>query len=686
MGDVRTFAYSFGGGEVTPEFFGRLDDNKFQQGLARCRNFMVAPHGPIENRPGTLFVREAKNSAKRTRTLPFVYGFNQSLIIEFSEGVFRFHAQGLTVLDGGLPYEVAHTYLEDELFEVTYAQSGDVVKLAHRNHPRRELRRNGATDWELVDLATGPLLAPPTGVSGVATPGGTPGTPFNTLYKVTALTGELDESLPSASTTVSNNLYDDGAYNTVDWDAVAGAERYNVYKLAAGLYGYIGQTDQLQFQDDNIAPDLGSTPPLDITLFDGAGNYPGAVAFYDQRSAWGGSLLQPQNINMSRAGAEDNFNYSIPAKDDDSIQFKIASRENNAILHLVPMSDLIVVTPAALWKISGGLSEVLTPLTLLAREQTYIGSSQVKPLKVGNNMIYAAARGGHLREFGFDGSKSSYISGDVSIRAPHLFDGDEVSSMTLQLAPYPVVWSVMASGALLGLTYIPEQQVGAFHRHDTDGFFEDATTIYEEGRDVTYFVIRRTINGATKRYIERFAERRFGAQSDQFFVDCGARFESETPVDEVTGIDWLEGKEVSILADGAVVDPQTIVDGTLTLPDGIEANVITFGLSYVSDAQTLPMSFQTQGYGQGQPKNVNAVYLRVYRSSGIFAGPTFTELVENKQRTLEPMGSPPNLKTEEVEIVIKPGWSDDGVVCIRNSDPTALTIVSATFDVALGGG
>lgn len=686
MGDVRSFAYSFGGGEVTPEFFGRLDDSKFQSGLARCRNFIVVPHGPIENRPGTLFVREVKNSAKRTRTIPFVYGFGQSLIIEISEGAFRFHAEGQTVLSAGVPYEVAHTYLEDELFEISYAQSGDIVKLAHRNHPRRELRRLGATNWQLVDLTTGPLLAAPTGVGGTATPGATPGTPFNTLYKITALTGELDESLASASTTISNNLYDDGAYNTITWSAVTGAERYNVYKLAAGLYGYIGQTDQLTFQDDNIAPDLGSTPPLDITLFDGAGNYPGAVAFYDQRAAWGGSILQPQNINMSRAGAEENFNYSIPTKDDDSIQFKIASRENNAILHLVPMSDLIVLTPAALWKVSGGLSEVLTPITLLAREQTYVGSSQVKPLKVGNNMIYVAARGGHLREFGFDGNKSGYISGDVSVRAPHLFDDDDVASMTLQLAPYPIVWTVMDSGKLVGLTYIPEQQVGAFHWHDTDGFFEDATTIYEEGRDVTYFVVRRTINGVTKRYIERLADRRFSAQSDQFFVDCGARFDSATPVNTVSGITWLEGKEVAVLADGAVVDPQVISGGVLTLPDDITANAITFGLPYVSDAQTLPMTFRTSGYGQGLPKNVNAVYLRVYRSSSIFAGPTFEELVENKQRTIEPMGSPPELKTEEVEIVIKPGWSDDGAVCVRSSDPTALTIVSMTFDVALGGG
>jgi hypothetical protein len=686
MGDFRDHRRSFGGGEVTPEFFGMLTDAKFQTGLAQCRNFIVKPHGPVENRPGTIFVREVRDSTKLTRTLPFVYGFGQSLIIEFAEHEFRFHALGQTLLDGAVPYAVAHPYLEEELFEVTYAQSGDVIKLAHRNHPRRELRRLGALDWDLVDLTVGPVLSPPGGTSGTATPGGTPGTPYDTDYVISAITAEGDESLRSATITVSNNLFDDGAYNTLEWDAVAGAERYNIYKKAAGLFGYIGQTDQLEFRDDNIAPDLGTTPPLDIQLFDSPDNHPGAVAYQDQRAVWAGTINEPQNVWMSRAGTEDNFNFSIPPKDDDSIQFKIASRENNAIVHLVPMSDLIAATPAALWRISGGLTEVLTPLTVSAREQTYVGCSQTKPIKVGNNMLYIAARGGHLREFGFDGDRNGYISGDVSVRAPHLFDFMDIRSMTLQQAPYPVVWMCSTSGLLVGFTYIPEQQVAAFHWHDTQGFFEDTTTIYEEGRDVTYVVVRREINGATVRYIEHFADRNFDAEEDQFFVDSGYTYRSEDPVNMVVGIDWLEGMEVSILADGAVIPPQVITDGILQLPDGVEASIITFGLSYQSDLQTLPMALELQGYGQGMPKNVNAAFLRVYRSSGVFAGPTFEELTEAKIRTLEPLGTAPLLQTGELEIVVKGAWSDDGQVCVRQVDPLAISLLSMTLDVAVGGG
>jgi hypothetical protein len=689
VGDARIHTRSFGGGEVTPEFFGRIDDTKYQTGLALCRNFVVLPHGPVQNRAGTRFVREVKDSSKRTRTIPFVYSFDQSLLIELSVGAFRFHAYGQTIMDGPDPYELAHTYTEDELFELKYAQSGDVVTLTHRNHPPAELKRLGAINWTLTDIAFAPTLDLPTGLAGTPTAGGTPGTPFDTDYVITAITSTEDESLQSATVTVSNNLYDDGAYNTLDWDAQPAATRFNIYKKAAGLFGFIGQTDQITFKDDNIAPDLGKTPPLDIDILASADNYPGAVSYYEQRRGFAATDNEPQNVWLARAGTETNMNYSIPPQDNDSIQFKIAAREANSIRHLVPMSDLIALTPAAVWKISGGASEVLTPLTLSVRQQSFVGASDVKPALVGNNMLYVAARGGHIRELGFDGDRNGYVTGDVSIRAPHLFDGYDVTTMTVSVAPYPIIWNVSTSRLLIGFTYIPEQQVGAFHWHDTgpDGrdAFEDATTLNENGRDVTYVVVNRTIDGSTVRYIEFFADRLFLNAVDQHFVDCGGVYDGAA-VNQVDDIDWLEGETISILADGAVCPQQVVIGGSFNLPEGVTAEVIHFGLPYVSDMQTLPMALELAGYGQGMPKNVSTVWLRVYRSSGIFAGPSFDELREFKQRAIESMGSPPDLKSEEIEIVVDGAWTDDGSICVRQSDPLGLTVLAFTADFALGGG
>ena len=109
------------------------------------------------------------------------------------------------------------------------------------------------------------------------------------------------------------------------------------------------------------------------------------------------------------------------------------------------------------------------------------------------------------------------------------------------------------------------------------------------------------------------------------------------------------------------------------------------GLPYDSDLQTLPITMNVDGYGQGRFKNVNKAWLRVFKSSGIFVGPDADNLTEVKQRTTEPYGSPPALKSDEVDVDLTPSWKASGQVYVRQSDPLPLTIVGMTIEVVLGG-
>ena len=151
----------------------------------------------------------------------------------------------------------------------------------------------------------------------------------------------------------------------------------------------------------------------------------------------------------------------------------------------------------------------------------------------------------------------------------------------------------------------------------------------------------------------------------------------------ISGITWLEGKTVNILADGAVHPQKVVTSGSVTLNRA--ASVVHIGLPYNSDLQTLPLTLQTEAFGQGRVKNVNHVWLRVLESSGIFAGPSADKLVEAKQRTTEPYGSPPDLKTQDIKIMLTPQWQDNGQLFVRQTDPLPLTIVGLTLEVAMGG-
>ena len=769
MSDISTLHRSFAGGEISPEMLGRIDDVKFQTGVAKCLNLIIRPQGPAENRAGFRFVREVKDSTKKTRLIPFTYSTTQTMVIELGEGYCRFHTQGATLLDGGVPYEVANPYAEADLFDIHYVQSADVLTLVHPNYAPRELRRLGATNWELTTIAFTPSVTPPADI--VVTDNGK-GTDYFYQYAVTALADEegKEESIasdpglgdsfaitgatqanPAVITTgvahglqvgmdvyidgvvgmtelngnyytvaavpttttfeindatgtridstafgaytsggtvhwggVKNNIFTTGAVNTITWSPVVGANTYRVYKRQGGLYGFIGETSGATFLDDNIEPDLSKTPPrYDDGVFDGVDDYPGAVSYYGQRRVFAGTVNQPQNFWLTKSGTESNLSYSLPVKDDDRIAFRIAAREANTIRHIVPLTELILLTSSAEFRVTPVNSDVIAPSTISVKPQAYVGASNTQPVIVNNTLLYCAARGGHLRELGYNEQAGGFVTGDASLRATHLFDTYDLVDMAYAKAPHPIIWMVSTSGKLLGITYVPEQQIGAWHQHDTDGVFESCTVVAEGNEDVLYCVIQRTINGNTVRYIEQQASRQFVDPADAFFVDCGATYDG-APADQISGLDHLEGKTVNILADGAVHPQRVVTSGAVTLD--VEASKVQIGLPITADLQTLPLVAQIDNaFGQGRCKNINKVWLSVFRSSGIFAGPTFNRLAEAKQRTTEPYGSPPALKSEDVPIDLFPSWSDTGQVCVRQVDPLPLTILALTIEAAIGG-
>jgi hypothetical protein len=680
MANLKTLQKSFTGGEISPEMFGRIDDAKYQSGLATCRNFIVKPQGPVQNRPGFAFVRGVKTSAKKTRVIPFTYSTTQTMVIECGAGYFRFHTQGATLLNAGVPYEITNPYAEADLFDLHFVQSADVLTIVHPNYAPQELRRLGATNWTLTTVSFNAAVAAPTGVAATATGSGT----ANYSYVVTTVgADQVSESAASTAGTCTNNLFTSGNKNTITWTAVTGAWRYNVYKLSGGLFGYIGQTDGTSIVDDNIAADMGKTPPIYDAVFGSAGNYPGAVSYFEQRRSFAATTNDPQTIWMTKSGTESVMSYSLPIRDDDRIKFRVAAREANTIRHIVPLTQLLLLTGAAEWRVTSVNSDAITPTSISVRPQSYIGASNVQPVVINNNLIYGAARGGHVRECAYNWQANGFVSGDLSLRAPHLFDSFDITDMAYAKAPIPLVWMVSTTGKLLGLTYVPEQQIGAWHWHDTDGVFESCAVVAEGGEDFLYCVIRRTINGSSVRYVERMASRQFVDPADAFFVDAGLTY-SGAAATTISGLSHLEGKTVNVLADGAVHPQCVVTSGAITLQQA--ASKVQIGLPITADTQTLPVAAQVDNaFGQGRYKNVNKAWLRVYRSSGIFIGPDADNLVQVKQRTTENYGSAPALKSEEISILLNPSWADSGQVFIRQSDPLPLTIASLTLEIALGG-
>jgi hypothetical protein len=496
----------------------------------------------------------------------------------------------------------------------------------------------------------------------------------------------LDES--SSSVTIT------GATDVVTWTGHGMADLAPVRFL--GLSAGTGLTEQtiyfavVQSADTFkvvATEDVDATP---VNLADGegtayTGDYPSSVCYFEQRRVFGGTRLYPQGVWATRTGTESDLNYSIPSRTDDSIAFEVASRRATPIRHLVPMGHLVALTDAAEYRLTPLQSDVWGPETVSSRLQGSNGASSVRPVASGDRLVYCAARGGRVREMGFDAASQGFAGHDLSLRAAHLFEGYDIVDMAEMKAPHPIVWCVSSSGDLLGLTFLPDQHVAGWHKHTLSGEVESCCVVSEDDEDRLYVVVKRTIqtavNPGVKRYIERLSPFKFGDLENAVFVDS-ALTQTITGT-TVSGLSYLEGETVDAFADGAYDGEHTVTSGAITLNTSVTSATVTVGYPIASTLRTMPFTAQMVGWGSGRRKNVERVDVRVAESMPFEAGPS-TDTDE-----LAPLGvewaTAGELQNGVAEVPVYGEWNADGQITIYQDEPYPLTVVGITLHVALGG-
>lgn len=695
MAELRVYQPSFTAGELSPALAARVDLQKYGSGLATAINLFIHPHGGVSNRAGLQFIREVKDSADPARLVKFQFNTEQTYVLEFGDLYFRVFKDGGIVLSGGSPYEVVTPYAAADVGDLVFTQEADVMYVTHVGYPVYKIGRLADDNWTLTAVTFAPSISAPAAPT-VTKPGNTSGetgyTPTVYSYKVAAVSSSGEESLPSASGSVTNDLSIDGGKNRITWTAVTGADRYIVYKEDNGLYGYIGGTEGLSFDDENIVADLADTPQIGRNPFDGPGKYPRCSTFIEQRLAFASTEDDPQAVWMSQSASYENFGYSSPAKASDAVTFRIKARQVNEIRSMLATKGLMLLTSGAEWIVSGGSqSDAITPSSIKIDNQGYRGAAKVQPIVVGNTVLFAQNRGGVVRDFSYEFAEDSYTGKDLTVLARHLFNRKEIVAWDYAQAPYSMVWVVLDDGSMVSLTYMKEHDVWGWTRHESGAgaVFEDVTVIAEGGEDVPYFLVRRTVNGSSVRYIERLHTRYFDSIEEAFFVDSGLTYDGAA-TDTITGLDHLEGEEVVALADGNVLRNLTVASGSVTLP--VSASVVHVGLPMTATLQTLNLDLgQVQGLGtvQGRSMSVSKLVLRVEDTRGIFIGPRDGDrgsewLVEYKQRATEPYDTPIVPFTGDIPMIPTPEWNKTGRMWVKQFDPLPMTILAAMPEVTVG--
>lgn len=563
-------------------------------------------------------------------------------------------------------------YAAVDLPYLKFTQSADVMSLRCVNqktgteYPTFDLARHSATNWTFTQTTYGSAITPTTGLSAQATETTPPTTAPPTAlgwyaYCVTAVNANGDESIASPIANVQSvDIASQLGSIVLEWNPVAGAQFYNIYKAPfsyattvpiGSQFGYSGFSYGNTFVDSNITADLTKSPPLhtnpfargqalsiqmtsvgsgytqagvgyviltaggsgavlepvvnsggqvvaaivgtggqnyiqgELVEFTGGGGalgfvvagpetgtFPSVVAYFQSRRVDANTLDNPDTLFFSQTGLFTNMDAANPPVDSDAVIATPWGSQVNGIMWMLPMpGGLLAGTGIDCWQLtgSGGAFSPVTPSSQSAAPQEAYGfSATVQPNQIGWNILYWTPYN-DLREIEYNFFANIYAGRSVGFVSSHLLLGDNytVIANAWSQEPNRVLWSYRADGKFLSFTYLKEQKVEGWCRHDTNGQVVSISTITELPVDAVYMIVKRFVIGENvyMYFQERMDNRIWSSPEDVWAVDAGLSLNQPSPNATLTASS-LDGP-MSIASGWVILAGKNYTDPTVIVMD-----------------------------------------------------------------------------------------------------------------------
>lgn len=353
----------------------------------------------------------------------------------------------------------------------------------------------------------------------------------------------------------------------------------NAFTLAVGTV--VGLTVSGAVLTGGGAVGTGATATL--TIGAASGTFPSVPAYFQQRRVYANSLNNPDTYWMSKPGLYNNFDYSIPTVDTDFITGNPWAQQVNGIQWLVPMpGGLVTLTGQGAWQINGGGQNApVTPSNQSATAQAFNGCNfTVPPLVVNYDILYVQAKGNRVRDLSYSFYLNIYTGTDLTTLSNHLFVNNQIVQWCWAQEPWKLLWVIKSDGEALCLTYLKEQEVYAWSRHDTNGIFSSVCTVTEPSNNVSpssaqlvdavYFIVKRYVQNGWRYYSERLDDRLWSNVEEAFCVDSGLSYPLTTPDATLqpaatTGTDIVFTADSSVFVIGNVGDIIRVDGGKATI-------------------------------------------------------------------------------------------------------------------------
>ena len=591
------------------------------------------------------------------------------------------------------PYQITSPYTTAQLPNVKFTQSADILYLCHPDVQPKELIRSGATSWAFgdFDFQDGPYLDINT-TTTTMTPSATTGAGIT--ITASAVTG-VNNGSGFASTDVGRliRLQDTGG-TAWGWAEIVGFTSTTVV-TADVKEDFTNTTATAKWR-------LGAWTDTPIASGSTAKSWPWVPKITQSRMFMNGSNDQTQRVRSSNTA---DFNVFTPTSLDDdsllathSIDRPIDDDLVNAIYWMGSSPKGVAIgTDSGEFSLSNSAElDPLGPETVVITRQTSHGSKRtVAPQQAGTGTIlFVQHNARKVHEYLFDFATDQFKAPDISVLAEDITVGG-IDETAYQHEPFTTVWMVRGDGVLLGTTYERDQDVIGWHKHVLGGVFgsgdavvESVAVVHDDTNtqevDQVWLVVKRTINGATKRYVE-YIEDTFEVgddQDDAYFVDAGVT-QTGSAFTVVTGLDHLEGQTVSVLADGATHPDKTVASGQVTLERS--ADKAHVGLPFDTRIRTLPVIF-SQGLPGSRHKRRRAhkAHLQFNQTIGAQVGPALDDLNTIDFRlTSNPTDDPPPLFSGVKEVLTDFRYETEQQIYIVQPQPLPMTLLSITVEADL---
>ncbi len=631
MNNIVSVKTNFTSGQVSPSLYARGDLGVYANGARKLENVIIFPTGGVSRRAGLRFLNEISEPC---RLVAFEFNTEQTYLLCFEPSLLKVFKEGQKIAELEAPWTAA------QLANINWTQSADTLLVVHPEVAPRQISRNQDENWTVSEWEyyekDGSVYCPY----------------YNFYQKKVSLTPSGSSGTVKLS--ASEDLFDEFF--------VGSRIRIN---NGEGVIVSVNSPREVSLSVSKALNGTGASSEWEESAFSRRRGYPYAVTFHQDRLVVGGAYSLPNHLWLSKSS--DLFNFDIgTGLDDEAIDFAILSDQVNAITNVVSTRHLLVFTTGAEWMVSG---DPLTPSSIQLTRQTSVGSYNkfsLPPQNVDGATLFISQSGRQLREFLYADVEQAYQARDLTLLS------SDIINKPCDIGYHQdesVLYIVGEDGAASCLTSYRSEEVNAWSRLKTDGSFLNVAVIGSE----VYFAVRRGDLVSLE------------VMEAGLYADCSLKLRSETAQVVWSGLDYLEGREVTVVADGSPVGEFVVTSGQITLYE--PASEIVAGLPYRHLIEPLPYMVDTAApYPPKAVRMIGGIFrLLESRALNLDIGSGYGEVPLPRDFGGRLLDAEPSNYTGDVSVKAV-GWNRDlqkPLWSIMSSKPCPFTLLGAVVEVKI---